>query len=293
MTAYADGVSRLPDACLRSQVLRLLDGYTFKPIAFLDHDSMQTLRDTEYCAMAKVTGTRTLAIMVVHATTGEPCTVLYDRTATMYRISQMYTSFAPDTILDGVVTRTVDDDWVYLFFDVPMYRGIAMNYVLRQCAGVKFVRSCISTSESDCFEWQWQHYYPLDKLCEVFEEKTYHVEGVVFKSSQRVLKWNFLPKRRGLVRVRARRANNGKIELDLLAEDNTEVGKCVMALEGCVQLLQSQPLPRVECVWRQDRWQIAKPCTDHETANSRTELEAVRHATVHDITIDDIIACTK
>lgn len=303
MSTYANGTSRPVDASLQWQVTRLLGGHTFRTVPYLDKDSVQTLRHREFRAMAKVKGMRTLVIMVKHELTGDQCTVLYDRTGRMHHIKQVYTEFIPNTVLDGVITLEAEhmdgeiydgNTWIYLFFDVLLYRGANLYYFLRPCIGAMFARRVVH-ADDDCFVWRWQHSYPLERFCDVFERdtNTYNVEGVVFKCDARLLKWNFPPKRRGIVHVRGVRCKDGKIELELLTSDGSRIGHCLMNTEDCVRaLLRNPTLPRMECVWRNNRWELAKPCTDHD-AHTVTELNAVKDATAGDITVEYIKLYSK
>lgn len=299
MGSYANGVWTPVDARLRSQVMRVLNGYTFTSLPYLDKDAIQTLSGRDFCAMAKVKGVRTLVVMVVDEITGAPRTVLFDRTGTMRHIMQLYQKFVPNTILDGVVTLeavTVDgdiydgDNWIFLFFDVILYGGHRFEHALRQCLGALFHRN-IHVGDADCFVWRWQQSYPIQDFTAVFKNdaNAYNVEGVVFKNPTRLIKWNFPAKRRCLLRIRGRQWKDNKIQLDLLAEDNTVVGNYSISPGECVRtLLRHDTLPLMECIWHHSRWKTAKLCADHDAAHSVTELASVKKATVDDITIDDI-----
>lgn len=104
---YANGATWLPDRILRAHVLFLLAKRTFESVPYIDDTALCTIRNNSdsFRAMAKVGGTRAFLVMLLHPTTKKPCTVVLDRCGKMRVITLTYRKFAPDTILDGVVTR--------------------------------------------------------------------------------------------------------------------------------------------------------------------------------------------
>jgi hypothetical protein len=263
------------DIDMRQRVCEVV-GRRYSPPAarYLTRDALAAIDFTTFSVFPKVAGRRALCIFMTTAV-GIPCTVLYERTGSMYILDSMvYENFPVNTIFDGVLTRDDIDDWIYCIVDVRRYAGQSVQHLphkLRLVCAFLYVRSADAHGNFD-MRCMWPR--SIEKLHDALAEEDLHIEGFVLTDGTTLYKWNYREKVRGAMEMIS---VNGKWQL--ASGDGTIMDKRKNTI---------MTYSLAECVYHDGQWVILRECLDRKRAQPTDELHSVRRATEQFLGLEEI-----